>query len=246
MRTWELNIILKMLKIEKLSAGYGGPEIIENICVEVNEGEIVTIIGPNGAGKSTVIKSIFGLTQIREGGFFFFNQSLVGLTACEIAARGICYMPQGRSIFSSLTVEENLEMGAYIRNDEEEIRKDLEYVYSKFPRLRERKKQKASVLSGGEQQMVALGRSLMLKPSLLLLDEPSIGLAPKIVAEVFEKLLEIREDGTAILMVEQNAVMALQISDRGYVLELGKNRFSGKGSKLLADARIAEAYLGKR
>lgn len=233
-----------MLSIKNLSAGYGGPPIIENIHLEIREGEIVTMIGPNGAGKSTVLKSIFGLTKISEGEILLFNQNLIGLKTSQIASRGICYVPQGRSIFPSLTVEENLRMGAYIRIDHTEIKKDLEYVYSKFPRLHERRDQRSRLLSGGEQQMVALGRSLMLKPDLLLLDEPSIGLAPKIVAEVFEKILEIRKDGTAILMVEQNANMALQISDRGYVLELGKNRFEGRGQMLLEDPRIGQTYLG--
>lgn len=234
-----------MLKIINLTAGYGGPIIIENIHIEIREGEIVTMIGPNGAGKSTVLKSIFGLTKIHGGEILFFNQNLTGLNTFEITSRGICYVPQGRSIFGSLTVEENLEMGAYIKKDKKEILKDLKYVYSKFPRLHERRKQQSKFLSGGEQQMVALGRALMLKPQLLLLDEPSIGLAPKIVQEVFEKILEIRRDGTSILMVEQNANMALQISDRAYVLELGKNLCSGTGQELLHNPKIQQAYLGK-
>lgn len=235
-----------MLIIKNLSAGYGGPCIIESVNLNVHEGEIVSLIGPNGAGKSTVIKSIFGLTSIENGEIIFLNKNLVGLKTSEIAKCGISYVPQGRSIFPSLTVEENLRLGAYIRSDKNEIKADLDYVYGKFPRLHERRKQKTKLLSGGEQQMVALGRALMLKPSLLLLDEPSIGLAPKIVAEVFEKILEIRRDGTSILMVEQNANMALQISNRGYVLELGKNKFEGKGLELLSDKRIGEAYLGKK
>lgn len=235
-----------MLSIKNLSASYGGPRIIEAVNLEVREGEIVTLIGPNGAGKSTVIKSIFGLTNIEDGEILFLSQNLVGRKASEIARCGISYVPQGRSVFPSLTVEENLYLGAYIRTNAKKIATDLDYVYGKFPRLHERRKQKTKLLSGGEQQMVALGRALMLKPSLLLLDEPSIGLAPKIVAEVFEKILEIRKDGTSILMVEQNANMALQVSDRGYVLELGKNKFEGKGKELLTDKRIGEAYLGKK
>lgn len=233
-----------MLIIKNLTAGYGGPIIIENVHLEVREGEIVTMIGPNGAGKSTVLKSIFGLTKIESGEVLLHNKNLIGLKTSAVTARGIGYVPQGRSIFPSLTVEENLLMGAYIRSDKKEIEKDLQYVYSKFPRLHERRKQKSRTLSGGEQQMVALGRSLMLKPQLLLLDEPSIGLAPKIVAEVFEKIQEIQRDGTAILMVEQNANMALQISQRAYVLELGKNKFEGPRKELLSDERIREAYLG--
>lgn len=235
-----------MLQIENLTAGYGGPPIIKNVHINVNEGEIVTIIGPNGAGKSTILRSIFGLTKIHEGKILFFNQELTSLRTKDIALRGICYVPQGRSVFPSLTVEENLEMGAYIRNDKIEIKKDLAYVYEKFPRLHERRHQKTKTLSGGEQQMVAFGRALMLRPDLLVLDEPSIGLAPKIVEEVFEKLLEIRKDGTSLLMVEQNAYKALEVSDRGYVLELGENRHEGKGKELLHDPKIGELYLGRK
>lgn len=235
-----------MLSIQNLTAGYGGPPIIKNVHIKVNEGEIVTMIGPNGAGKSTVLKSIFGLTKIHEGEIHFFQENLIGLRTKDMITRGICYMPQGRSVFGTLTVEENLEMGAYIRNDKSEIKKDMDYVYSKFPRLHERRQQKAKTLSGGEQQMVSLGRALMLKPALLLLDEPSIGLAPQIVEDVFQKILEIRKDGTAILMVEQNACAALAISDRGYVLELGENRHEGEAKSLLKDPKIGELYLGKR
>lgn len=235
-----------MLKIQNLSAGYGGPRIIENVHIEINEGEIVTVIGPNGAGKSTVIKSIFGLTEIEEGTIDFLATNLRQLKTSEIAGLGISFVPQGRSVFGNLTIEENLETGAFAKKNVQEIQQDISYVYEKFPRLRERRHQKCRLLSGGEQQMVALGRALMSKPKLLLLDEPSIGLAPKIVVEVFEKIREIRADGTAILMVEQNASMALQISDRGYVLELGKNRFQGEAQALLKDERIGECYLGRR
>lgn len=233
-----------MLKITNLTAGYGGPPIIKNIHLEVNEGEIVTVIGPNGAGKSTILRSIFGLTKIHKGSITFLHHELTALKTKDIALRGICYVPQGRSIFPSLTVEENLEMGAYIRNDAQGIKKDLEYVYGKFPRLWERRSQKTKTLSGGEQQMVAFGRALMLKPDMLVLDEPSIGLGPKIVEEIFEKLLQIREDGTSLLMVEQNAHKALEISDQGYVLELGENKYEGRGKELLHDPKIAALYLG--
>ncbi len=233
-----------MLRINNLTASYGGPAIIENVTLEVREGEIITIIGPNGAGKSTVIKSIFGLTKVMAGDILFFNENLIGRATSEIAKLGICYVPQGRSIFPSLSVEENLRMGAFIRNNKQEIEQDIASVYKKFPRLHERRLQKSRLLSGGEQQMVALGRAIMLKPKLLLLDEPSIGLAPKVVVEVFEKIQEISSAGTAILMVEQNARMALTISDRAYVMELGKNKFEGAGPELLNNPRIAEAYLG--
>lgn len=235
-----------MLSIKQLSAGYGGPVIVENISLHIGEGEIVTLIGPNGAGKSTVLRSIFGLTKIHHGEIHFLQSDLTAMKTSEVARLGISYVPQGRSVFPSLSVEENLDMGAWFEKNHADKKRKFEYVYEKFPRLYERRRQKSKLLSGGEQQMLALGRALMNQPSLLLLDEPSIGLAPKIVAEVFEKILEIRNDGTSILMVEQNAVMALQISDRGYVLELGKNKFEGKGRELLADPRIAEAYLGKK
>lgn len=235
-----------MLEIKKLTAGYGGPAIIEDVSVAVHEGEIVTLIGPNGAGKSTVLKSIFGLTTVTSGEILMFGQNLAHLKTSTISKRGIGYVPQGRSLFPGLTVEENLFMGAYSVSSKGEVKSALDYVYSKFPVVHQKRHQKAKLLSGGQQQMVALGRALMVKPQLLLLDEPSIGLAPKIVVEVFEKILDIKKDGTSILMVEQNATMALSISDRGYVLELGKNKFEGRGSDLLKDERIAQAYLGKR
>ncbi len=234
-----------MLEITNLSANYGGPEILKKVNISVKEGEIVTIIGPNGAGKSTVLKSIFGLTNVTEGSIDYFEEELIGVKTGQIIRRGICYVPQGRSIFPSLTVEENLEMGAFIRRDKDIIKKDLQYVYEKFPKLYERRHQKTKTMSGGEQQMVSIGRALMLQPRLLLLDEPSIGLAPKIVAEVFQKCQDIKRTGTAILMVEQNANIALEYSDRGYVLELGKNRIEGTGKQLLRNKQVGELYLGK-
>lgn len=235
-----------MLNITNLTAGYGnGPDIIFDIGIKVNEGEIVTIIGPNGAGKSTILRSIFGITDIRKGEIDFFSENLVGLKTDKIIRRGICYLPQGKSIFPTMTVEENLEMGAYIRKDKQEIQKELAYVYSQFPQLYEKRKVIARSLSGGQQQMVSLGRALMIKPQLLLLDEPSIGLAPKITQEVFKKCVDIKKTGTAILMVEQNANMALAYSDRGYVLELGKNRLTGTGKELLNNKQVGELYLGK-
>lgn len=235
-----------MLLIKNLTAGYGGgPPIIKNVNFTVREGEIVTMIGPNGAGKSTVLRSIFGLTKIHSGDIHYFEEPIIGLRTDSVIRRGICYVIQGRSIFPSLTVEENLEIGAYIRKEKHIIKREMDYVYGKFPRLHERRNQKAKLLSGGEQQMLALGRALMLQPKLLLLDEPSIGLAPKIVWEVFEKIVEIKKTGTAIFMVEQNANVALQFSDRGYVLELGENRLEGSGKELLQSKRVGELYLGK-
>lgn len=234
-----------MLIIQNLTANYGGQDIIKNIHMTVREGEIVAIIGPNGAGKSTILKSIFGFTRVVEGQITYFDESLLGLPSAEIIERGICYVPQGRSVFPSLTVEENLEMGAFIRRDKKVVKQDIHGVYEKFPKLYERRHQKAKTLSGGEQQMVSLGRALMLQPRLLLLDEPSIGLAPQIVEEVFKKCVEIKKSGTAILMVEQNASLALEYADRGYVLELGKNRFEGSGKELLHNKQVGELYLGK-
>ena len=234
-----------MLTIKNLTANYGGPDIIHNVNLTVREGEIVTIIGPNGAGKSTIIKSIFGFTKIISGHISYFDEDLIGLPSCKIIERGICYVPQGRSIFPSLTVEENLEMGAFIRKDKKVIKHDMQLVYEKFPQLYEQRHQKAKMLSGGQQQMTAIGRALMLQPRLLLLDEPSIGLAPQIMMEVFEKCVNIKKSGTAILMVEQNAAIALEYSDRGYVLEMGKNLFEGSGKELLKNNRIGELYLGR-
>ena len=234
-----------MLKIKNLTAGYGGPPIIHGVNMEVHEGEIVTLIGPNGAGKSTVLRSIFGLTAIHDGSINFLGSELIGMKTKDITYRGICYVPQGRTIFSSLTVEENLEMGAFAERDKKRVAEDMAYVYEKLPKLHQRRNQKAKTLSGGEQQMISIGRALMSKPSLLLLDEPSIGLAPMIIDEVFEKLVEIKSTGTSILMVEQNANMALSISDRGYVLELGRNKYEGQAQDLLQDPKVGELYLGK-
>ena len=235
-----------MLKISNLTAGYNhGPDIIKNVNLTVKEAKIVCIIGPNGAGKSTILRSIFGLTDIREGRIEFFGENLIGLKTEHIIERGICYVPQGRSLFASMTVEENLELVAYIRQDKKEIEEGLAFVFSQFPKLYEKRKETSGNLSGGEQQMVAIGRALMIQPKLLLLDEPSIGLSPKITAEVFQKCLEIKKNGTSILMVEQNANLALEYADHGYVLELGENRFEGKGSELLHNKKIGELYLGK-
>ncbi len=233
-----------MLQINKLSAGYGGLTIIHEVNLKIEEGELVSIIGPNGAGKSTVLKSIFGLTHVKNGHILFFSEDLTSVRTNRIVHRGINYVPQGNAIFPSLTVEENLEMGAYIRKDKILVKKDIEKIYHRFPRLFERKNQKSKLLSGGEQQMLAIGRTLMLKPKLLLLDEPSTGLAPIITQEIFKKLIDIKHEGVSILMVEQNAHMALEISDRAYVLELGRNKYEGTGEKLLKDPKIKKLYLG--
>lgn len=236
-----------MLDINKITASYGdGPIIIKDVSMKVNEGEIVTIIGPNGAGKSTVLRSIFGITNVQGGMITFYNEDITKIRTEDVVERGVCYVPQGRSIFRSMTVEENLEIGAYIRDDKKYVQRKMEEMYEKFPKLYDRRKQKTRQLSGGEQQMVSIARALMLEPQLLMLDEPSLGLAPKIIQEVFAMLLEIKKHGTAIFMVEQNAKAALEISDRGYVLELGENRLEGTGKNLLSDKKVGELYLGKR
>ena len=236
-----------MLEINNITASYSdGPVIIKDISMKVKEGEIVTIIGPNGAGKSTVLRSIFGITKVHKGSIKFYNEEMTKVGTEDVVERGICYVPQGRSIFRSMTVEENLEIGAYIRDDKKYVKRKMQEMYDKFPKLYDRRKQKTRQLSGGEQQMVSIARALMLEPQLLMLDEPSLGLAPKIIQEVFGMLLEIKKHGTAILMVEQNAKAALEISDRGYVLELGENRLEGTGKKLLSDKKVGELYLGKR
>lgn len=236
-----------MLEIKNLTAGYKKTvPIIKGVNITVKEGEIVCIIGPNGAGKSTVLKSIFGLTKIESGAVNFFGENLVNCDPSNIVEKGIAYIPQGRTVFPSLTVEENLEMGFYIKNDSKKLKEKKEEMYSLFPKLYSRKSQQTRLMSGGEQQMVSFARSLMLNPKLLLLDEPSIGLSPIITDEIFTLLQKIKTQGVSILIVEQNAKKALSISDRGYVLELGENRLEGTGKSLLANDEVGALYLGKR
>ncbi|MEG2410306.1 MAG: ABC transporter ATP-binding protein [Erysipelotrichaceae bacterium] len=233
-----------MLKIEQLEVNYGVIAAIKGIDLEVNEGEIVTLIGANGAGKTSILKAISGLEKIKSGNITFNGESLQKMSARNIMKLGISHVPEGRRIFSGLTVLENLEMGAYLRKDKEGIKKDLEAVYERFPILRDRSKQDASTLSGGEQQMLAMGRALMSKPKLLLLDEPSMGLAPILVKEIFSIIKDIKAQGTTVLLVEQNARMALSIADRAYVLETGNIVLSGSGSELSLSEDIQKAYLG--
>ncbi|MBI2463596.1 ABC transporter ATP-binding protein [Candidatus Peregrinibacteria bacterium] len=235
-----------MLSITSLSAGYAAaPDVIKNIHIDVKEAEMVSIIGPNGAGKSTILRSIFGFTRVSSGSILFYGEECIGLKPQGIVRKGIGYVPQGRSVFPSMTVRENLEMGAFTLSNRVDVEHGFSSVYSQFPILFKKRNIMTRNLSGGEQQMVALGRALMLHPKLLLLDEPSIGLSPKITQEVFEKCRDICRSGTAILMVEQNAHMALEYSNRGYVLELGENRLEGSASSLLHDKKVAELYLGK-
>jgi ABC-type branched-subunit amino acid transport system ATPase component len=231
-----------LLTIKDLDSWYGRLQVLHTVKMHIDPGEIVSIIGPNGAGKSTILKNIFGLVEKRNGKIFFEGKSIMKKKPENITRLGITYVPQGRSVFPNLTVHENLEMGGFIRNDD--ISEDIEYVYKKFPRLAERKNQKAGLLSGGEQQMVAIGRALMLKPKLLLLDEPSLGLSPQMKSLIFEKIIEINKDGVAMFIVEQNAKMSLKISNRAYVLELGKNKLQGTGKDMLKNKDVAKLYLG--
>jgi len=231
------------LDVKNLKVKYGGIQALKDISFHVNQGEIVSLIGANGAGKTTTLRAISALVE-SQGDLFFSGQSLRGLKPHQIVTRGISQSPEGRGVFANLTVLENLELGAYIRNDHAEIQKDLEHCFSLFPRLKERLKQRAGTLSGGEQQMLAMSRALMSRPKLLLLDEPSLGLAPLIVAQIFDIVQLINREGTTVLLVEQNARMALKISTRAYVIETGKVTLSGTGHDLLNDPRVIESYLG--
>jgi len=231
-----------ILDVSSLDAGYGDLQVLTDVDLTVDEGEYVTIVGPNGAGKSTVMKSIFGLTSHMGGTVTFDGTDITGNRPEEIIHLGLGYVPQTENVFGGLTVQENLEMGAYILDEMPETA--LEAVYERFPILRERREQKAETMSGGQQQMLAMGRSLMLEPDLLMLDEPSAGLAPDLVEEMFDKVDEINETGTAILMVEQNAKEALRRCDRGYVLAQGQNRYVDSGDALLADDDVRQEFLG--
>ena len=232
-----------MLSITDLNVYYGSIHAVKGVSFDVQEGEIVTLIGANGAGKSTTLNTVAGLLRPRAGSIEFEGESLVGVPAHRMVSKGIALCPEGRRIFQDMTVRENLEMGAFIRSDEEslEMRK---VVYERFPRLKERRTQAGGTLSGGEQQMLAMGRALMSKPKLIMLDEPSMGLAPILVQEIFDIIKELNKQGTTILLVEQNASMALSIADRAYVLETGRVTMSGDARDLLHDERVRRAYLG--
>ena len=233
-----------MLKIENLNCYYDHIHAIKNLSLTVNEGEIVSLIGSNGAGKTTTLSAITGLINQKDGKIIFNGTEVINKPAYEIVKLGISLSPEGREVFPALTVEENLKLGAYTRVDKSEIQESFSYVYKLFPRLRERMKQQAGTLSGGEQQMLAIARALMTRPKLLLLDEPSLGLAPNIVLEVFEVIKEINKQGMTVLLIEQNANMALKISNRAYVLENGKVTLEDEAIKLLNDPKVKEAYLG--
>ena len=235
-----------MLRIKDLNVSYGGIKALRNINIEVPDGKIVTLIGANGAGKSTLLRSISGLVKPQSGSIRLDNKELIWNPINKICAEGIALSPEGRHVFSDLTVLENLMIGAYLRNDKEVIQKDLEWVYEMFPRLKERHWQFAGTLSGGEQQMLAIGRALMSRPKILMLDEPSLGLAPLIVQLIFDLIREINKKGVTILLVEQNANMALKTADIAYVLETGSIVMQGSGKELLENPTVREAYLGKK
>ncbi|HHW94580.1 MAG TPA: ABC transporter ATP-binding protein [Mogibacterium sp.] len=232
-----------VLKVDKINVYYGAIHAIKGISFEVNKGEIVTLIGANGAGKSTTLHTVSGLLRSKTGDIKFLGESIAKTPAHRIVARGISHVPEGRRIFQEMTVRENLEMGAYITK-KERIKGNVEYVYEQFPRLKERRSQIAGTLSGGEQQMLAMGRALMSDPELLMLDEPSMGLAPILVDQIFEIISNLNKTGTTILLVEQNANMALSIADRAYVIETGKIMLSGTGKELAKSEEVKKAYLG--
>ena len=235
---------MSLLKVENLSISYGAIEAVKDISFEVNEGEVVTLIGANGAGKTSTLRAISGLEKVSSGKIIYNNQEIQKFPARKIVAEGLSQVPEGRHVFPGMTVLENLEMGAFLSTDKDKNLLNLKKVFSRFPRLEERKNQDAATLSGGEQQMLAMGRALMSMPKLLLLDEPSMGLAPIFIQEIFDIIQDIQKQGTTVLLIEQNANKALAISDRGYVLETGKIVLSGTGKELAASDEVRKAYLG--
>ena len=234
----------QILKVDDIHVYYGSIHAVKGVSFEVNEGEVVTLIGANGAGKSTTLRTISGLVKAKSGSITYNNEQLLGKPINAILAAGIAQVPEGRRVFPDMTVLENLKIGAYLRKDKEEIEKDIEWVYELFPRLKERNWQLAGTLSGGEQQMLAMARALMSKPRLLMLDEPSMGLAPILVEQIFDIIRALHKSGTTILLVEQNAQMALSVANRAYVLETGKISMSGDAQELLHNDAVRKAYLG--
>ena len=235
---------MAMLEVKDINVYYGAIHAIKGISLAVEEGEIVTLIGANGAGKSTTLRTISGLLKPKTGEINFLGKNIAGMPAHKIVREGISQVPEGRRIFAEMTVQENLELGAFTRTDNDEIQKDFQMVFKRFPRLEERRLQQAGTLSGGEQQMLAMGRALMSRPKLLLLDEPSMGLAPLLIKEIFNIIVDINKTGTTVLLVEQNANMALSIANRAYVLETGRITISGDAKELAASEDIRKAYLG--
>ena len=235
---------MAMLEVKDINVYYGAIHAIKGISLSVDEGEIVTLIGANGAGKSTTLRTISGLLKPKTGSINFLGKDIAGMPAHKIVREGISQVPEGRRIFAEMTVQENLELGAFTRSDKDEINSDFKRVFGRFPRLEERRLQLAGTLSGGEQQMLAMGRALMSRPKLLLLDEPSMGLAPLLIREIFNIIVDINKTGTTVLLVEQNANMALSIANRAYVLETGRITISGNAKELAASEDIRKAYLG--
>ena len=234
------------LEIKDLHVSYGGIRALKGVDLTVEEGQIVTLIGANGAGKSTTLRAISGLQKPQSGSILYGGEELVGLPAKEIVRRGIIHVPEGRRVFPDMTVAENLKIGAFLRSDKDGIASDMDYVYTLFPRLKERSWQLAGTLSGGEQQMLAVGRALMSRPKVLMMDEPSLGLAPLIVKDIFSIIRRVNDDGITVLLIEQNANAALRIADYGYVLETGTIALTGTGEELLKNESVREAYLGKK
>ena len=234
-----------LLELKKLEVAYGGIHAVKGIDLEIGEGELVCLIGANGAGKTTTLKGVCGLLPVKAGRIFYGGADITGKPAFQLVRRGLAMVPEGRGVFGALTIEENLAMGAYIRSDADGIKADIERVYHLFPRLRERRRQTAGTMSGGEQQMLAMGRAMMSRPKLLLLDEPSMGLAPLMVQKVFETIITISGEGVTILLIEQNAKLALEVSKRGYVMESGEVTLSGDAASLLHDPKVRAAYLGE-
>ena len=237
-----------MLKIRNLDAGYGKLRVLKNVSLHVDGGEIVTMIGANGAGKTTLLHTIMGLITPMQGSLRFHDQDCAGIPAGQLVASGVALVPEGRQVFAPMSVEENLLLGGYVvqrKYGKAAVMRELEHQYARFPLLRERRRQLAGTLSGGEQQMLAMGRALMSKPRLVMMDEPSTGLAPLIVRDIFQIILRLREEGNTVLLIEQNAKAALNIADRGYVLEVGKVILQGPASALLANADVQRAYLGR-
>ncbi|MDD6143255.1 MAG: ABC transporter ATP-binding protein [bacterium] len=235
-----------MLEVKDLVVSYGGIEALKGISFKVNEGEIATLIGANGAGKSTTLRAITSLVPVKGGSILYDGQDITHLDTQKIVEKGIALVPEGRRVFANLTVLENLKIGAYLRKDKGEIEKDIKYIYSLFPRLEERSWQLAGTLSGGEQQMLAVGRAMMTRPRMIMMDEPSLGLAPLVVKDIFSIIKRLREEGITILLIEQNANAALGAADYGYVMETGRISLSGTGQELLTNKSVQEAYLGKQ
>ena len=233
-----------MLKVKDLKVNYGGIEALKGISFDVEQGQIVTLIGANGAGKSTTLRAISGLVKTASGAINFLGRDIIPFNAQQVVAEGIAMVPEGRRVFDNLTVKENLKIGAYLRKDKDEIESGIEDIYQRFPRLKEREWQLAGTLSGGEQQMLAVGRAMMARPKLLMMDEPSLGLAPLVVRDIFAIIRELKAEGITILLIEQNANAALRCADQAYVLETGRITMQGTGEELLADQRVRDAYLG--